>query len=605
MCGGIRWLGLLVVLAVGWGAEQAVAQRAVANERGTEREAWTPRFERAHDVEPHLPQSSVYEILEDRRGFLWFATREGLGRWDGYTMRTWRVEPFNAASLPGNVIHRMLMDGAGSIWAEAQNNDNLPVGVARLAAPDHERVQRYGFPDGRLFVGPDSIMWLADRDSLYRHDAATDRFVAMHARLTDYLPASALTRRDGSVWLPTYGPVVEVYDLPTGVVRLVWTDRVGVNADIGTNTTLGRLFEDARGDLWLTGEAISRLTPEGDLFETHYAPVTELQAYDVETLGASELVEADGWIWVATLHGVYRFRPGQPEAPERYSLLLPGDIATQNYVTAIFRDRAGAYWAGTVWGLHRADPYANPFRLIAHDPSDPASLGSGLVLSLQEDEQGALWVGTLGGGLNRLDLATGQARRYPWDAPGGTNGSWIWDLGLHPDGTLYISASKGLDRIDTQRPDRIEPVPVTLLSDLPESVYAAHVDVRDGSVWVGQRGGLMRLHEDGEAPVFLVRDSVGVQHILTEDTEVWIATLEGLYHLDRETEAIKTYRHDLADPTSLSHDATLYVHRDARGRLWVGTNSGLNRYLPETDTFVHYTTADGLPSDAAYAILED
>src|SRR5690606_8718793 len=74
------------------------------------------RFERADDVEPHLPQSSVYDILEDRRGFLWFSTREGLGRWDGYTMRTWKSDPFNPASLPGNLARQLIEDGHGDLW---------------------------------------------------------------------------------------------------------------------------------------------------------------------------------------------------------------------------------------------------------------------------------------------------------------------------------------------------------------------------------------------------------------------------------------------------------------------------------------------------------
>ena len=101
-------------------------------------------FERAVVIEPRLPQSSVYEVLEDRRGFLWFATREGLGRWDGYTMRTWRRQAFDAGSLPGNVVRQLIEDATGDLWAVTEATDRRPTGVARLVGPAHDGVRVIG-----------------------------------------------------------------------------------------------------------------------------------------------------------------------------------------------------------------------------------------------------------------------------------------------------------------------------------------------------------------------------------------------------------------------------------------------------------------------------
>ncbi|HLA64862.1 MAG TPA: two-component regulator propeller domain-containing protein, partial [Rhodothermales bacterium] len=322
--------------------------------------------------------------------------------------------------------------------------------------------------------------------------------------------------------------------------------------------------------------------------------------------GASEMVEDDdGWIWVATLDGVHRFRPDAPGRPERHTLLLPGGIATQNFVTALYRDRAGTLWAGTVWGLHRHDPHADRFRLLAHDPTDPASLGSGLVLSLYEDAGGALWVGTLGGGLNRYDPATGRARRYPWGTPGGTSGSWIWALDGDGAGGLWVATGAGLDRVDVRRPDAVRSVPVRHLTPAPESVYRVRVDPTDGTLWVGEFGGLLHRTAAGERVALRLPDSTGVEDVLADAAGVWVATSDGLYRLDRRTGRARRYRHDPADPASLTHDATLCLFRDSRGRLWIGTNSGLNRFDPATDGFTALTAADGLPSDVVYALLED
>ena len=93
------------------------------------------RFEQVVDVEARLPQSSVYAIIEDEQGFLWFATREGVARWDGYRMETWRHDPANESTIPGNVVRQMVRDKSGDIWMMTQNYLQVNTGVARIKAP--------------------------------------------------------------------------------------------------------------------------------------------------------------------------------------------------------------------------------------------------------------------------------------------------------------------------------------------------------------------------------------------------------------------------------------------------------------------------------------
>ena len=140
------------------------------------------RFLPADEVERHLPQSSVYAIVEDQQGFLWFATREGVGRWDGYEMRTWKHDPFDEASLPGNVVRELVQDRYGNLWLTAQNYLQAMVGVARIVAPAYETVQRYGFAGALPFLDETGHPMLASPDSLYRYDPVADQFVAMMAR---------------------------------------------------------------------------------------------------------------------------------------------------------------------------------------------------------------------------------------------------------------------------------------------------------------------------------------------------------------------------------------------------------------------------------------
>ncbi|NNF58321.1 MAG: hypothetical protein HKN04_08765 [Rhodothermaceae bacterium] len=572
------------------------------------------RFERAMGVEEHLPQSSVYEILEDQRGFLWFATREGLGRWDGYTMRTWRREPFDTASLPGNLVRRIVEDAAGDLWAYTEQTDRSPTGIARLIGPDHETVQRYGHIDARLLLGPDGMAWLVDADSLYRFDATRERFLSVRARISDADPSmnGGFATRDGTLWISTqqgleaYPPAGD--GMPaTGAAYLVRPDVSWGALNDPLFSPVDALAEAEDGTLWIAGIKLARLDPTRRRMITLPTPSPDPQGPGTG-LVVSQIVPNGDALWLGTLDGVYRYDIASG-AFARYSLRLPGDIPTQNWVTALHHDRTGALWAGTVWGLHRALPFTNPFQLLAHNADDLNSLGSGIVLSVHEDTHRTLWVGTLGGGLNRIDL-DGRITRYRHDSgnPATISHDWIWSLQSDSE-HLWIGTSGGLDRIALDRPGRVErlrfgPEAGPTPAGWGPSANGLHLDT-DGTLWFGHAGGLNRLLPSGERRATRVPGDAAINAVRTVPGGAWVATTDGLLRYNAAEDAFQAYRHDPDDPTSLSDAAVVTIHLDRSGTLWVGTQSGLNRYDAATNSFTHITSADGLPSDVVYAILED
>ena len=558
------------------------------------------QFERATGVEPSLPQSSVYEILEDRRGFLWFATREGLGRWDGHTMRTWRRRPFDEASLPGNVVRQLVLDGRGDLWVSTEATDWSPTGSARLVGPAHDEVHRYGHPGTRLFVGPDGRAWLADSLDLWRFDAEADGFVRDRERIERGPVAAGLATRDGTLWLATQEGI-EAYP-PDGPPRLVRPDRPWHEGEGLSSSRFNALAEGPDDVVWGGGALLGRLDAARGRSETLGVPAPTLAGHGVG-LSVNESLPDAGGAWAATLDGVYRI---DADGYTRHSLRLPGDVDTQNWVAGLHRDRTGAVWAGTVWGLHRAAPSGPPFRLIAHDPDDPNSLGCGIVLAVHRGPRGALWVGTLGGGLNRigLDGAVTRLRHARADARTISH-DWIWSIRSDAD-RVWVGTGGGLDAVDPDPPHavrryRFEADPAT---GAGPSATGLHVG-SDGTLWFGHIGGLNRLLPDGTRRTTMTPNGAGVQAIVEAPGGAWVASGGGLLRYDAGADALRVIRHDPDDPASLSDDATIALHRDRRGRLWVGTQSGLDRFDPATGGFEHVTSADGLPSDVVYAILED
>ncbi len=552
------------------------------------------RFERAA-VEPFLPQSSVYVIHEDRRGLLWFATREGLGRWDGYQMRTWKATPFDANALSGNVVRKLVEDSAGNIWVATQPNDRMPMRVARLAAPDHERVERFPFEDAVPFIGPAGSAWIVDRDSVRRYDG--HGFTAVTGRLAHAPPNAARIDRDGTLWIGDVQGHVERHDPGGAAIILDDEDRRPSNPSV---SGAADLFRDDRGQLWVMGLGLKRVSPDRTRLVRPPGLVSPL-----DTVGTADMIQdPDGWLWLATLDGVYRFDPAMTTV-ERHSLHLPGEVRTQNWVLGLLRDRSGAFWAGTPWGLHRYDPFADAFGFLGHDPDVDDTLGSGLVLSLLEDERGALWVGTLGGGLNRVDRRTGEIRHFPHRPgdPTSLPNDWVWSLADAGSGRVWAGTETGLALVDpaswTVRTFDVGAVK----APWTPGVFALRTD-STGGLWMGHSGEIAYRRPDGSVRRFALPVAAETNQILPEGDHIWAATGAGLLRMDVRTGAVRAFRSDRSDPRSLSHDVVISLLRDRQGRLWAGTNSGLNR-LEADSTFTHYGEEDGFPSSVIYSMLED
>ena len=319
----------------------------------------------------------------------------------------------------------------------------------------------------------------------------------------------------------------------------------------------------------------------------------------------------------------------------RFRHLTIEDGLSQNAVNALLQDRQGFIWIGTQDGLNRYDGYT--FTVYRHDPFDPATLSSSYVTALGEEADGTLWVGTLAGGLNRLDPDTGTVIRYAntaqyhvtaiaedprGDLWVGTNGGGVLRL-AHADkgnpeavfepfvatpgdphsltgdevgallvdleGRLWVHTSKALSRYDETRRAFVRYAPGPDARDAPQdSVVSALVQTRDGTMWLGSARGLSRVTSTAggrftsvpfPAPGAVSEWAWIWQVAEGPDGSLWFATSAGLYRFDPETGVYTRFQHDATDPGSLSGDLINPLLWDRTGVLWLGTNGyGLDRY---------------------------
>ncbi|MGO9804524.1 MAG: two-component regulator propeller domain-containing protein [Steroidobacteraceae bacterium] len=264
------------------------------------------------------------------------------------------------------------------------------------------------------------------------------------------------------------------------------------------------------------------------------------------------LQDSQGYLWLATESGLDRydgngFRVYRRERGNSHAL-------ASDYIWTIAEDAHTDLWLATEGGgVARWQRATDQFQQFRHDPARPDSLSSDQVRTLLMDAAGRLWVGTLDHGLDLLDPATGSARHF-----------------RHRDG-------------DSR----------SLAADKVFALYADHA----GRIWVGSDGGLSRYDPATDAFVNYGKsaDGAGLSdlqvRVIREDHTgaLWIGTMHGgLDRLDPGSGRVTAFRHDPANPRSLSHDRVTAILEDNAQRLWVGTDDGLDLFQPATDGFVRY-----------------
>ncbi|MDX1614143.1 MAG: two-component regulator propeller domain-containing protein [Candidatus Promineifilaceae bacterium] len=573
-----------------------------------------------------LSQSSVHDILQDRYGFMWFATSGGLNRYDGYGMTVFENDPQEPSSLSDNTVLALWEDQRGILWAGTAHGglNRFEADSETFAAYRHDASDEHSIPADRINdVYEDSAgqLWIGTTNGLALFDPARQafrRFAPVHGSAQQPDPRNEITvileHQNGLLWIGTAGGLF-LFDWRTGE----FTVPAGIKDELAAAGVLS-LYEDQQGMLWI-GAPVGLLA-----LDSHSDTIRHYDAEENDPNGLIhprvQAITADpsGTLWVGTGSGLERLTADQAGFIHyRHEPAAAGELSDDD-VRALYIDRAGVFWVGTdIGGANRVDPWKEKFSHVTIQRERIKSISHPLVWSFAEDDRGALWIGTAEG-LDRLDRRSGWLKHFntneaePADGP---LGGQVVALLQDSRGTLWVGARGGLSTLEPagQRfhhfpvaAGQSEGVASAAISALAEDVY--------GSIWIGTLdSGLWRF--DPEAGRFSHYQLPGTQSVSTDlldnaihslvadDQVLWIGSSRGLFRLHLETLTFNHYQTDPRRPDSLSHDLVHTTYVDSAGRLWIGTAYGLNRLDQRSDTFTRYGVAEGLPNNAVLAIEED
>ena len=613
----VRATALAIGLA-GLAFATARAQRAnIAPPNATARDE--PWVEESWTMKDGLPVNSINALIQDRTGYIWAATFDGLVRFDGV-----RFTVFNSANsegLPSNRLIELKEGRDGALWLVTEQLQLVRFRAGRFTNLGFEQARpRDRFE--KLLVDSAGRVWVGTTHGLWRVEG--DRVVSVARGTLDADVTALVQRRDGSIWVAAS---------TVGIFRVSGDGRVTkVPGDAALAAdSISLMFEDAAGVLWLAGQRVLWSWRERPIPVRATGPLSVTNVVQVPATGA---------LFAETDAGVYRIDSGiatlvntGPPTPKLFTgirfwadahaiwtvsgrdLFRDGrrvfTVADRGVMRTVLLDREGSLWLGNDTGLHRLMPalfttYSAPDR-VAYPAIYPTYV----------DRSGTVWAGTWGWGAFRIDPASGQVTVLERGLPNGGMELAVNSFYEDEAGRLWLAT--GFERTAGGVYVCTLPDPTCRAEGPPDlrsrAVYALYGDA-DGRLWAGAVGGLfrydgrswMRFPASSGVPDATVRAFAG-----TRDGALWMGTNGG--GLARYREGVFT-RVTQAD--GLPSDLIRSVYEDADGWLWVGTEGhGLVRLDPRAwgngpattkagpARIVRIRAKDGLFDEAIHQILED
>ena len=572
---------------------------------------------------PHsLPTNEVQKVYQDRDGFIWFATRNGLCQYNGYETTLYKSNLYSPDLLTTNSITCLVDD----------NNNNLWIGTSEgLNVMDKRtgEIKKYKAPSisnnvvSALCVTRDNTLWVGTDNGLCRYVPEKDTFVVCgdefgDGRLRYVTIKSLLEDSDGDLWIGTWAQGLFRYS--------PFTDKVVVYPKINEQYSSHVIYEDSNKDIWVGswGYGLFKLRNPKDMENVSYqsflhengddSSLSDNIVYDIaEDINTHTL-------WVGTRSGLSILRLDESSSFINYKSGKSDYRIPSDEVNSIMRDSQKNMWIGAIGGgVLMADTRQPAFALHTLNFGDE-DIPVTSVRTLFADSDQNLWIGVGTYGLARREYVTGELKMYSHipefsgvkDLPSlfavvqRKKSGDIW-FGMYNGGIYVYRKGEKVKHLTTKNS-------AFLTSDCVSALYEDY----EGNCWVGTRGGIgVRLSDgtDYRFETMNFNDSLSAGWIYVRDivqdmdNSVWLATSNfGVIHITGDVRQPSTLKYENYSfhNRKLITNTVLCMHIDRFGRLWAGTEGGgLYLYNRSTGQFEEKTRTYSIPGDVIVSIEED
>jgi two-component sensor histidine kinase/ligand-binding sensor domain-containing protein len=513
-------------------------------------------------VEDGLTSNGVIQVLQDRNGFIWLGTYNGLNRFDGYNFKAFLPEPNNPTSISNHSIWALAQDDRGNIWCGTQDGLNKydPITEQFLRYKNNSKDRNSISNDHIYCIHKDAtgILWIGTLNGLNRYNPATNNFTVFK-RITpipnpDSLNSVTCIQEDidGNLWLGTWN----------GVIKMRKDGKI-----------LNSYFEDDPNESGLNYRKINCLFKDNSQNIWVGTSTLGLQKYDVQT---------------------------KKFVAYRNSKKNPYSISNEN-ITAIYQDKMNNIWAGTKNGLNKLNTETNQFTRVLNDPQKPLSIINNEILSIFEDNNSLMWVGN-SGGVSRFYQTTnhfGYIQENINSPKLGLTNSRIAAITIDDKNNIWVGTLDGINKIEYNK----KIIAQIRRSTDPNSIgsgqiMSIHQD-RTGAIWIGTNDVSLNRYNpstgENKQFVYSTKDSNTISNegvtTICEDRKgnMWFGTWWGLNKYDRTANKFFRFFANKNNSNGLRVDLIWKVIEDSEGMIWIGTDGGgISRLNPETKIFTNF-----------------
>lgn len=560
-------------------------------------------------VKDGLSQISVLCTYEDIEGYMWFGTRKGLNKYDGYKFTCF--QEFDGA-ISNSHITCMTEDEDSILWVGTRR------GLNRYDRLNNTFTTFFYQPEDTLSLGNNVIhdlykdskgsLWIGTNAGLNLYVKESGHF------LQNPIPGIPLHKdiynitedKDGHLWIGTDSGLY-VYDFESQDLRVFY--HIPDDENSLSSNRISALFCDSRGWVWIGAyqTGICRYNMKAENF-IRYAAKDGLSSNNIRCFEEDK----EGNLLIGTFDGLNEYSPQSDRFDNVYGSSKEREVQVSNFsIYSLHCDRAGTVWIGTYsGGVSYYNPAGHRFRL--YDPGMQGRKVYGIVGPIVEHPNG-LWIGTEGGGLIFYDRLKDEYTYFllPGATPRSNSRNIVKSL-LKVNDQLIVGTTQGvIHRFDISGRRFVE----TLSVPWGSIYYALYYGDRQ-KLWIGATSGsaLGYLNPNRQFihPIPLENGQFfspsNVRSIVMHNTGgLFIATAgQGLYLLNEQNETVHQWKHIPGDTLSLCMDQIYTMIKDRDDNIWVGTpGAGIGRFDTTTGKFRNYNQTHGLGSNTVYTLLED
>ena len=557
---------------------------------------------RHYQVENGLSNNAVLCSIHDKQGFLWFGTKDGLNRFDGYSFKVFRNNKKDSESIGSNFIQALYEDKYGIIWVGTDQglysynpvNENFI--LLKFTSQTSVRDMR---------MDKDGNLWFISGFTLCTYDPISKNLKSYDP--SHYFQATSLCISEKNVlWASTYVGKMEKYEpLKKTFTEL---DICSNRSKIFANGAIGKIYSTGKNSI-LIGTSNRGVK----LYNTLTGECKNVITYNNDKTGIfvrDFISSSENEVWIATESGIfiYNIQTGKiinlkKQYNDPYSL-------SDNAIYTLCKDNESGIWAGTYFGgINYYSTLYNSFEKFFPKTGEN-SLSGNAVREICKDKFGNLWIGTEDAGLN--EIKSGSVKVIHYHTNHGKGGITYNNIhGLLPiNNELWVGTFEhGLDVIDikTGKVTRhfCKSKNPTLISDFIYSIF----QTKNGNILLGTELGLCEYNK--KTSTFRTIDYVPPNNFIAsiyEDSKgvIWAGTFtQGVYFFNIKTGTHGHFQSVKENKNGLNNNRVNGVLEDSSHNLWFSTEGGLTRYNPQKGEFKTFITANGFPSDVIYRSIED